>query len=430
MSIHITQIGKYRFVCGLFWQSLSRPRELMKEASELGKKIDSDLMILRKDHATAQAGFANTRDGVRRMMYSLGAIVSKTIAIEGAHYDGQTQPVHNWLGAFKLPDGMWAYFAVRDANFLPNGDFAGSKEAVLERLYSDYGLGGWNVVFGDVELEDYGFHNFNVKSIEQLIPHKKDGQIKTYGWWKLLPVERQTSRLKLALFLLLLLAAFGSASYGWRKYQIMQEQKRIAQLEAERLRLAGNSSPISLPHPWSSQPLPPALIAACLQKFVYRVTAGWSLDEYRCTSNSVTHSWSRKDSSIALLREQIPNAEIDVGGDKAKLTEVLILKEGGDEKLLGFKELVEPVMAKLQLMNIGLSLSKVVFPPPAQPQTTATGEPQPQPDWQTYSFNVSAAGWSPGDIESIINRPGIRISNLSYRNGEWLIEGNLYAKLP
>ena len=148
MATHITQIGKHKFICGLFWQSLSRPRELVKEATELARKIDSDLMVLRKDHATAQAGFAQTRDGARKMVYSLGAAVSKTLALEGANYDGQTQPAHNWLGAFKLPDGMWAYFAVRDANFLPNGDFAGTKEEVIERLHGDYGLGGWNVVIG------------------------------------------------------------------------------------------------------------------------------------------------------------------------------------------------------------------------------------------------------------------------------------------
>jgi len=130
-------------------------------------------MIIRKDHATAQAGYAHTRDGANGVMYSLGAVISKTLAKEGAFYDGQKQPAHNWLGAFKLPDGMWAYFAVRDANFLPSGDFAGSKEEVLDRLHGDYGLGGWNVVVGDAELEDYGFHNFNSKTIEELIPHKK-----------------------------------------------------------------------------------------------------------------------------------------------------------------------------------------------------------------------------------------------------------------
>jgi hypothetical protein len=434
MSIHITQIGKHRFICGLFWQSLSRPRELAKEAAELAKKIDSDLMILRKDHATAQAGFAHTRDGARRMMYSLGAVVSKTIALEGAHYDGQKQPAHNWLGAFKLPDGLWAYFAVRDANFLPNGDFAGSKEAVLDRLHGDYGLGGWNVVIGDAELEDYGFHNFNVKSIEELIPRKKDGQIKTYRWWKLLAVEKQSSRAQLLLIAIVTLILIGGTGYAWRQYQFNKEQKLQAEaIAAAQQRLLGKGGAATLPHPWRSQPLPYLTVAACLQKFVHRVAGGWQLVDYSCTNSSVNYSWSRQDSTLEFLREQIPNAVIDMSGDKASLTESLQLADGGDEKLLALRELMEPTMARLQLMNIGLRVSKVAAPPVAPPQTTLPGaqEPQaPQADWQSYSFIVSAAGWSPGDIVTILSQPGIRINNLSYRNGEWSIEGNMYAKLP
>lgn len=430
MSIHITQIGKYRFICGLFWQSLSRPRELLKEAADLAKKIDSDLMILRKDHATAQAGFAHTRDGARRTMYSLGAVISKTIALEGAYYDGQKQAAHNWLGAFKLPDGMWAYFAVRDASFLPNGDFAGSKEAVLERLYGDYGLGGWNVVLGDAELEECAFHNFNVKSIEELIPRKKDGQIKTYRWWKLLAVEKKSARMHFLLIALALLVFVGGTVYAWRRHQLMKAHTLQAQeISAAQQRLLGTVSAVTLPHPWRSQPLPSLVVAACLQKFEHRVAGGWQLDGYSCTNNSVSYSWSRQDSTLEFLREQIPDVVIDISGEKANLTESLQLADGRDEELVTFKELVEPMMGRLQLMNIGLNLSKVVAPSVTQRQATSAGVQEPQADWQSYIFTVNTAGWSPNDIVTILSRPGIRINSLSYRNGEWLIEGNMYAKL-
>ena len=80
MGIHIIQIDKARFVCGLFWQSLSRPRELQREAVELGRKIGSDLMVVRRDQSTAQAGYAQSSDGAARTLYSLGAAVSKTVA--------------------------------------------------------------------------------------------------------------------------------------------------------------------------------------------------------------------------------------------------------------------------------------------------------------------------------------------------------------
>ena len=63
MSAQVIQIGRQRFVGGLFWQSLSRRNELRAEAVELAKKLKFDLMVLRIDRGVAAAGYANTRDG-------------------------------------------------------------------------------------------------------------------------------------------------------------------------------------------------------------------------------------------------------------------------------------------------------------------------------------------------------------------------------
>ena len=59
MALNVLQIGRHRFVSGLFWQSLSRRRELAKEALELAKKLNFDMLIVRIDRDTAEAGFAN-----------------------------------------------------------------------------------------------------------------------------------------------------------------------------------------------------------------------------------------------------------------------------------------------------------------------------------------------------------------------------------
>ncbi|MGZ3240127.1 MAG: type 4b pilus protein PilO2 [Burkholderiaceae bacterium] len=433
MSIHITQIGKHRFVCGLFWQSLSRPRELLKEAAELARKIDSDLMVLRKDHATAQAGFAHTRDGVRRTMFSLGAAVSKTMAIEGANYDGQKQPAHNWLGAFKLPDGMWAYFAVRDANFLPNGDFAGTKEEILDRLHGDYGLGGWNVVIGDAELEEYGFHNFNAKRIEDLVPHKKNGQIKMHKWWGMRQVESTISWQKTAVIASLsLLAAAGGYTY-WQHYQIKKaEEQRERAIEAARQKMLGNAAPSALPHPWLSMPLPLLTTTTCVTKLTHITAGGWLLDNYTCTNQGINYSWSRQDSTINFLLAQVPKAIIDLAGNKASLAESLQLATGSNETLLDYKNIVEPLVSRLQLMGISPKIVKVPTPAPP-PQSAFPGtQPQepPRPDWQVFTFAFNTGGLPPTEVATILSQPGVRLNKLSYHSGDWSIEGVIYAKLP
>ena len=432
MSIHITQFGKHKFICGLFWQSLSRPRELLKEAKELALKVDSDLMVLRKDHATAQAGFAHSRDGLRRNMYSLGAVVSKTMAMEGATYDGRKQAVHNWLGAFKLNDGKWAYFAVRDANFLPNGDFAGSKEEVLDRLHGDYGLGGWNVVIGDAELEKYGFHNFNTKKIEDLLPHKKNGQIRIHRWWSLTPVKSQITVPVIVLFLLLVAALAAAANYGWTQYQRKkQEQERDAAIAAARQKMFGGAAAASLPHPWKTQVLPAQLLTECQREFGHLTAGGWSLSEYECNGSGAKLSWIRQESNIDYLLAEIPGASIDPDGNRASLAVPIKFSSGQDDKLLGYKQVVEPLMSSLQLIGIVPRISKVIPPPPAPKTALGSSEPEPpRPDWDTYSFQFNAGSMPPYELIPQFNQAGIRINKLSYRGGDWTVEGNVYVKLP
>jgi hypothetical protein len=389
-------------------------------------------MVLRKDHATAQAGFAQSRDGARRMTYSLGAAVSKTLALEGANYDGQKQPAHNWLGAFKLPDGMWAYFAVRDANFLPNGDFAGTKAEVLDRLHGDYGLGGWNVVIGDAELEEYGFHNFNAKRIEDLIPHQKNGQIRIHRWWALRPVKSKIGWLPIVAISAFAILLAGGGYVYWKQVQHKKaEEQRMRDIEAARQKMLGKAVS-TLPHPWLSMPAPQSIAQACLQKFTHIAPGGWLLDDYLCSAGSVSYAWSRQDSSIDFLLAQAPKANVDLTGNKASLTEPLQLAAGGDDALLDQKNLLEPLVSRLQLMHISPRIVKV--PPPAPPpQSVMPGSQPPEaakPDWQTFSFSMNTGGLPLTDAAIILSRPGIRLNKLSYHDGEWSIEGVMYAKLP
>jgi hypothetical protein len=431
MATHITQIGRQKFVCGLFWQSLSRPRELKKEAKDLARKIDSDLMVLIRDHATAQAGFAQTKDGARRMAYSLAAAVSSTLSREGGYYDGRVQPVHDWLGAFKLPDGMWAYFAVRDANFLPNGDFAGTKEEVLDRLHGDYGLGGWNMVVGDAELEEHGFHNFNARSIEELIPHKKNGQIQVQRGWALRPVESEiTSKTTLIAIGLAAVLAIGGVWY-WKQVQKKKEaEERERAIEAARQKLMVNTAQNALPKPWLEKPSPVAAVHACVGKFSHMVPGGWQLDSYECTSTQATYTWSRNNSTIGLLLAQVPGANVDISGDKATYSEPLQLQLSKENKLVGRKELLDPLVSDLQLLRLTPKVVQVSTPAPA-PQSPIPGMGQvepPPPEWQTYSITLPTGGLSPVTVATILDRPGVRLEKIAYKGGTWSLEGVMYAK--
>lgn len=427
MATHITQIGKHKFICGLFWQSLSRPRELQREATELARKIDADLLVLRKDNSMAQAGYASSKDGARRGMFSLAAIVSKTLAVEGAHYDGRKQPVHNWLAAFRLPDDVWAYFAVRDANFLPNGDFAGTREEVLERLHGDYGLGGWNLVIGDPELAEQGFHNFSAKRVEDLLPRNKKGLVRIHGWSSLTQVEYGV-RWKPLIAIGVAGALIGGGGFAYWKYDQHRkaEAERARALEAERQRMLGNEAPTILPHPWPTKPLPLPTAQACLEKMDLIAPGGWSLDEYVCSGTEVRYLWSRNGSTIDYLLAQVPDAMVEVSGNKASYTEALQLDTGKDEALLDTRKVLQPLLSRLQLLGVDARVTNV----PALQQAASAGGQRPPavPDWQTYSITMNTGGMPPTEVATVLTQPGVRLEKLAYREGAWSIEGVIYAK--
>ena len=137
MPAHIVQIGKTRFICGLFWQSLSRPRDFWKEAAQLATKIDADMMVLRKDHAMAQAGYVHSKE---RLRIALGNALSN-VCMSGdgcSHCNGRGTIGRTVVAEVIIPDAEF-YERVR----------AGNKIAALEYWRTE--LGGRSIVEHAIE---------------------------------------------------------------------------------------------------------------------------------------------------------------------------------------------------------------------------------------------------------------------------------------
>lgn len=432
MATHIVQIGKTRFICGLFWQSLSRPRDFWKEAVVLANKIDADMLVLRKDHAMAQAGYVHSREGARRGQQSLAAVISKTIALEGAYYDGQQQPAHNWLCAMALPDGMWAYCAVRDANFLPNGDFAGTREEVLERLQGDYALGGWNVVIGEPELEQYGFHNFSGKTLLELIPVRKDGQPHVRRWSALRPTKNTIDR-KTALAIIggSLIVLSAGAWYA-HQLRIKQEQERERAFELARQRLSANNAARPVTQPWLAKPLPLDLARACVNRLDTLTPGGWQLEKFQCDERGATYSWTRNGSNVSYLLEKIPTAQIALSGDAATSTQPFTVPAKGKDTLVAADGVIRTLLTRYQ--SLGLTLKLKANPDPAPPPSPVPAMPgtkpvpPPPPEWKTWAVSADLASLTPVTAAELLNQPGVRLDKISWRSGLWSIEGVMYAK--
>ena len=433
MAAVVIELHNRKYVCGLFWQSLSRPRELRAEAVELARKMNFDLMVLRKDLGFAQAGFASSREGAHKGMLSLGAIVATTIAAKGLHNDGRRQPANSWLGAFRLDDERWAYFAVRDESFLPSGDFAGSKADALERLHADYGLGGWNAVIADPELADNGFHDFHPATIGDFLPRSARGRFWRGSAWGLQPVSR-SRQLALAIGGLGVAAiAIGTTTWWYRQRTVEDARVRAmpAQPVGTRAPAIEPRRPAPLPPPWLGRPTPDEFARKCTGQLREYSPGGWRLDEAVCSQAAVSYSWSRGDSNVSYLLEHLPKATVDLSGDKARYAEPLSMQAAPAEDLLKSDQLITPLMSRFQQLGLRLSLKLqpvAPAPPPSLPGVRHLAPPPPPPEWKAFAFSFESRGLPVADLASALNRPGVRVNTMTYRQGDWLVEGVAYAK--
>lgn len=428
MTAVVVEIRKRKYVCGLFWQSLSRPRELNTEALELARRLNFDLMVLRKDLGVAQAGFASSREGARKGMLSLGAMVATGVAVKGIPHDGRRQHATSWLAAFRLDEQRWAYFAVRDESFLPAGDFAGTKDEVLERLYADYGLGGWNAVIGDPELASQGFHDFTPATIDDFLPASSARRLWLASAWELVPVQR-THHVALAICGIGAVAVVAGAATWWYRQRSAEEAlaREQAMQSAEQRRAAELARQVP-PAPWPGKSTPLEFVGACIGRLALLAPGGWHLDEYACSQATLSYTWSRGDSNVSYLLEHAPKATVDLTGDKASYAEPLTMEPGPAEALLPAERLLFPLMSRLQQLGLRLAIK----PPPAPPQPSGVpGVRQPMPpagDWKAFAFSLQLNGVLPMDVARALTQPGVRMNAMTYRKGEWFVEGVAYAK--
>lgn len=430
MAVVVTEIRRRKYVCGLLWQSLSQPRELRAEAVDLARRLNFDLLVLRKDLGLAQVGFASSREGAQPGMLSLGAMVASAVAVKGVQQEGRRQPASSWLAAFRLDEDRWAYFAVRDESFLPSGDFAGTRADVMERLYADYALGGWNAVIGAPELAEQGFHNFEAASLDDFLPRSSGRRLWLSSAWELAPVERSRRQAMALAGLAALALLVVAGGVWWQRHQVAEQALARARAlqTAEQRRAADLAKAVPAP-PWPTKPAPREFARACANRLERLTPGGWRLDEYTCSPTQATHTWSRHDSTVSYLLEQVPDAAVDLDGEHARHAQPLSVDAGPSEELLAANDLLRPLVSRFQQLGLRLKLKA----PPAPPQASASlpGVKQfvaPAPPWKTYTFSLQAGGVPLADIASVLSQPGVRLNTLAYRQGDWFLEGVAYAK--
>ena len=434
-KIHITEIAGKKFVLGLFWQSITPGKDNRKESKRMGLELNKDLYVIR-DGDNLQAGFGSMDEGYTLEQFSLAAAITKgaeQISINGS-----------WLGVFKLPDNTYAFIALNEGKFLPEGDFGGTYEEVKDKLMKalSYGLVYTNIIVPE-DLKSY-IGSGEYRPIDDFLP-KKNGKLQIHKWWNLKAVNPSFPVTKL----FLVLAAAGILGAGYYYYNVHIEKQKI--LEQQRVfalarQAASRSTATITPkqeyviHPWISQVKSSDFINQCLHSIdgKYINPGQWQLVTATCKQNSLDLAWDRKLSNINRLLQVFPKAIIDVSGDKATFSiPYQIEGEKSDEKTLDPLVSRANFLSFFQARHMSVRFNEDIPPPPPPVKASLPGQaeaaPPPIRDFRTYSFEVQSL-ISPSGLSEVFAYPVTRINLIEFNlssdkssSVKWRILGNVYS---
>lgn len=424
-KVKVVRIHGKPFVCGLFWQPLTRPRAYMKEAREIGKRESMEIVAIR--HSTIiQAGFVAKHQGVFKGMYSLAAALAGVLG-------------PSWLGVFALDDGYYVLVAVNERTIVPGCDMTGDHAAVSAKLNAVYGLFAWENIYIPAGFDHSG-ETLALKTLLTPERLKKEYRLKslTFG---LSAKEWGIGIVVIGLFIALL-SVYAIRATQHRRAREQAEHLRRTQLAALHAKNQQEQGIQALEHPWTKTPSVQDFLTGCLNA-TYRmplVVRGWAFERGRCTDQRVEAVYTR--SGLATVNDFLEGAcahleskpMIHEGGERASCIHTLDPISGADDALEPVDAAVARLLSHFQKMGIPLKLSEKTEQTPASralPGQVPASTDSSTPDWQTFRFRFTTE-YSLEPLFNGLDSTGIRLTELSVTRSasklSWNAAGALYAK--
>lgn len=427
MATHVLTIGRVRYAAGLFWQSLTLPQEIVREAREIGQRVERDRVVYRRGRAL-QVGLCKHEElgGQRGATYSIASVLAERLG-------------DDWVGAFELEDepGQYLLVGVKRGGVIPGCDIVGDAVEVRDTLRAQYA----QHVFENVFVSDPDQMQFSGKT---LTLHDALGAKRPGKEHALIALAGPGTAPRV--IVALLIAAIAAGGMRWkeerdRAREEAQEAQRLEQ-EAKAARLEHSAAQRQaqtnvLPHPWILQPRPDVFVRACVEA-IYAVPlsiGGWVSTSAQCNGVSVVIAVERRGvASITDVRDRAVRAgfsvdAIDTEGNAGTLRVALpTLNPGGDDALEGLDALMERVRSMYQRRNRDITLApKVVQAPPPQ-----EGEAAPVADWRTQIFTVAGPMTPLLAIDGLLSVPALRVLSVAARRSdatlEWTVTGEINGK--
>lgn len=443
-EITILAVNGKSFVSGLLWKPLRSARKYIAEARDIGKREGMEMVAIRRGKVL-QAGFAPKQKGRKkrdskqanmRSMYSLAAALAGSLG-------------EDWIAAFALGDGNFAFIAVHKGGVLPGRDLVGDQElveALLRETYSD--IKGTNVEPVVIAPNAWGFGG-EEKTLETLLTPKS---LKPEHRLKPLTLGLTTSEVAAIATLVGLIVVVGVGGAWWWKQQREKEaeQQRLAQQQNQQAAQAAarNNAVAALVRPWQGTPFADDFLSACaaVWNHVELDIGGWTFDNGRCmlgqggtrSQDVVVATYHRNGSTSVATFEAAAaalgaKASIFDAGETGTVT--LRLQVPSSPENIGEKGLpttdaqLQALVTRIQSVPSGIASYTVQPKPWVKPanQPDAVG-----PDWTTNTLDIKTT-LAPQQLLEGMPSSGMRLYEIAVSidksaNLQWHLTGEMYGR--
>lgn len=432
------------FVSGLLWKPLRSARNYMREAKDIGRQQNMEMVAIRRGKVL-QAGFAKkleraprgTKQQSMRSMYSLAASLAGTLG-------------DNWIGAFDLGDGRYAFIAVHQGGIIPGKDLVAPREEVVP-LFRET-LADFNTEKADVRvivsdaLEP--IFGGEVHALAELLNPKA---LKPEYRLKPLTLGLTGRQLTIGAIGLSILVAgsIGANAYFAHKAQQAEAEKneKLRRLTDLRAKASLEQALAAIVRPWQRLPSTSQFTRACAEAWTHfpADVQGWTFTSGSCLLDINNGELDRAEGSYArtaggttagfqtAAQAMGASGAFADGGQRAILARRLATS--APDSTIGAAAL--PVRADMRerLLSLARGLPPgvaVVNIADKEFAAPANAPKELKPDWLTYSLDITSL-ISADVLLDGFDGPGLRLTEITADVNPktsaftWHIKGEIYG---